>query len=86
VRFLRKFTEAVYIISYKDCWQSLLQIYNTASIIFREKSKISSGINSSRVYKLYKRHDYPMKSDVTNVQYYKIIYIYPDIESNSAWS
>jgi hypothetical protein len=24
--------------------------------------------------KLYKRHDYPMKNDVTNMQYYKYIY------------
>jgi hypothetical protein len=35
------------------------------ALFFREKRTAAMYI------KLYKRHDYPMKSDVTNVQYYK---------------
>jgi hypothetical protein len=53
--------------------QSILRIYNTASIIFRGKVRFLYESTTAVYTKLYKRHDYPTKSDVTNVQYYNIV-------------
>jgi hypothetical protein len=60
-----------FIYGHITCQQSLLRIYNTASIILEKKVSFIHGSIAAVYIKLYKRHDFPMKNDVTNVQYYK---------------
>jgi hypothetical protein len=43
---------------------------------FREKVRFLHESTVAVYIKLYKRQDYPMKGDVTNVQFYKVFY-YP---------